>query len=153
MVKKLIVSLITLILPILIVFSFYRFLLGYGPLNSKAIVQLFGDTFQGTSNKLSYLLETLSNIYESAQVHAVLPVWKAPETNVAILDVLITLYNSLCYSLSFLVGLLLNISDIVRAVGGLLLMLVSDVISFLKILTILLIDSSPYVVDPYVPVG
>lgn len=152
LVKRLIVSLITLLLPFLVIFSVYRFVLGYGPLNSEAIVTLFGETFQGTFDRFGQLLDTVSNIYDLAQTNNGVPIWNPPQDN-AFLEFVVTAFNTCFYALTFIISLLMNIGDVISAIGGLLLIALSDIVDFLRILTVLLIDSSPYVVDPYYPVG
>ena len=152
MFKKLFLGFIGSFLVILVVFSVYRASIGYGPLNVKTVFSLIAESFKYSGESISDLSLTFSDFVssvESVVEEDFSALFGAEYGDVPFLEALRFLY-------SVVVGILTFLNDgwaLVRALVKLLVGLTQDINNLIRLLALFLVNGSPYVVDPYFPVG
>lgn len=149
MIKSLFETVLIILLPLLIIFAVYRYCMGYGPLNFKAVITIISDQFSSSANYFLEFTRLVSSVMEESYLLAegpssVLEVGFAPLD--AVTKFLVTVFTNIIATFT-------HAFDYIRVSTNFLFSLVGDFVGAIVALSEFLVDSSPYLVQPYFPVG
>lgn len=151
MVKNIIISVLISLMPIFLVITVYRYTLGYNPLNFRLVVDLLSSSFADTGNVITELLSAFSTVYgEAVDIADSIRQAVGAYTGIGFID---SLLNFLALSTGQIIASIKHSFMLAILLGRLVFALFGDFLKGLDILYKFLIDSSPYLVDPYFPVG
>ncbi len=152
MIKKYILIILGLFLPILVVFGTYRVALGYAPLNTKALVETLSLAFNQTSHGIIELFELIEEI--ASYVEGSIEIFEADlgginYDNTSIFTAIKSLFAVLLTVCEIVVMLCVKVFDLAFILIKIVGYIITDIMGLLKILMAFLVDSSPYQIDPY----
>lgn len=147
MVKSLFETVLIILLPLLLIFAVYRYCMGYNPLNFKAVITIISDQFSSTSDYFGEFARLQSQVFKEVDFIASQKSFLF-DTGFAPLD------NIVEFIFKGIVNIgvnMVHIGEYIRVGSNFLFSIVGDFIGAIIALSEFIVDSSPYLIQPYFP--